>query len=176
MARVEVRPHFELDVALAPDAVALRLSDAISKAPSIEGSVLSRHAQLTIPAAKRRLWSPWLAFEIEEAPGGAHLSGVFLPHPNVWTLWFAVMAVLGFVALAATMFGWSQWLAEQPAWAFWLVPVSTLAAGALYAGALVGQRLGADEMEHIRGFVHASLGVPLPSPADERVGDPAPTA
>ncbi|GMV44570.1 MAG: hypothetical protein AMXMBFR64_62860 [Myxococcales bacterium] len=157
MAWVQVRPHFEMSVPLPPDTVAVRLRDAVARTPAIEGNVLSRHAQVTIPAEQRRLWSPWLAFEIEETPEGSHLSGVFLPHPNVWTLWFALMAMTGFTAFAAAMYGWSQWMAEQPAWAFWaLLPCAAVAA-ALYGGALVGQQLGVEEMARLRAFVAEAL-------------------
>jgi hypothetical protein len=180
MARVEVRPHFELHVPLPPDVVADRLRRAVGVSHAVTGDVLNRHAQITIPAAKRHLWSPWLSFEIEEpegqeekgGPGGhTRLLGMFLPHPNVWTFYVALLAVSLFVALGGLMWGSSQWMAGESAWALWLVPAGLVAAVGLYVGAFLGQRLGADEMDVIRAFVGETLGVEVPSPA--ALGEPA---
>lgn len=162
MARAEIRPHFDLHVPQTPDVVADRLRRSIGIASNVTGDVLNRHAQITIPAARRRVWSPWLTFEIEDVEGQTRLTGMFLPQPGVWTFFAATMAISLFVALGGLMWGFSQWMAGGGTAALWLVPLGLATAGGLYAGALLGQRLGGDEMDTIRGFVHEVLDVPAP--------------
>ena len=173
MARPQIRPHFQLDVPLTADQVSARLQERLeSPGSGFDGAVLKRHCQVTVAPSRRRFFSPWLSFEIEELPDGARLSGQFTPHPNVWTLWAALYAVVLILATGGLLVGASQWLIDQPAWALWLVPGGLAVAAALYVGALAGQRLCADEMDEIRALVHGALDSPAVDPASPRAAAP----
>jgi hypothetical protein len=96
--------------------------------------------------------------QFEETPAGTQLlSGRFAPHPNVWTGFMAAYGVLLMIAIFGTMFGVSQWTLHTPPWGL-LAPPIALATGALfYTAAIIGQRLGADEMHALRDFVDRAV-------------------
>lgn len=160
VVRPRMRPLFEIELSgvdgehvLRQLAAQLREDDA-----PVQGSILTRKAELTTCAATCHAWSPWLSLQFEEtAAGTQRLSGRFAPHPDVWTGFMAAYGVLLMIAIFGAMFGISQWILHTPAWGL-LAPPLALAMGALFYGAsLIGQRLGADEMHALRDFVERAV-------------------
>lgn len=82
------------------------------------------------------------------------------------------------VAFASLFFGIVQLLSGHPPWT-WVVPViaRVLAAG-IYASALVGQGLAADDMHRMRAYVEACLGeareLARQASAESRLSGPSP--
>lgn len=102
-------------------------------------------------------WSPQLTLELEEREGGTLIHGRFGPHPPVWTMYMGIHAIGAFGTLGAAIFGFSQYLAGESPWALWVLPLSPLLAGLVWALAFVGQNLGAEQMYVLRRFLDDSL-------------------
>ncbi len=165
-----VRPRISLLVPLPADRVVQRLEARLSDpAQPFGGAVSRRHVDIVMPAHLQHTWSPQLSLCIDEHPQGAHVSGRFGPHPHVWTFFVALYALSTFLGIAATMFGWSQSLAGQPAWALWGLPLALVLGGASYGGALLGQRLGANQMAALLQVLTEAL-----PEGQEHAGDPSP--
>ena len=81
---------------------------------------------------------------------GSLLKGRFAPHPNVWTLYLFLAFGLGFALLVGTTWGYAQWATDRTPWALASVPVVLVFGLLLYVSSQVGQRLGAEQMDHLR--------------------------
>ncbi|MGM0577915.1 MAG: flavin reductase [Myxococcota bacterium] len=153
-----LRPKFELTVPYAPDSVVRRFRRALT-APNtpVVGNAAMEHVQLFVPERERTFWSPHVDLMLAEDPEGARLFGRIGPHPSVWTLFVALHAVVGFTGLGGLMFGLSQLVSKEPAWALWVVPAA-LALHVFIAGAaFIGQGLGADQIHRLRVFIEDTL-------------------
>lgn len=160
-----LRPTFDLDVRLAPEHAAERLAGLLATA-GLRGRRVGNHLSLTLDRPAKPFWSPWLTIEVErgtgppqdaDAAGRARVHARFHPHPSIWTAFMLTYIALATIALFALSFGISQVVLDQPPVALWLVPVCLGAAAAMYASALVGQRLAADQMHELKQAVEHAL-------------------
>ena len=150
MSTASVRPRFEIEADLDADALMELLRGRLPHCPHCTGVSVGRHAELFVPDADRRLWSPWLSVTADDRGNGSLLRGRFAPHPNVWTLYLFLAFGLGFTLLVGTTWGYAQWATERTPWALLSVPIVTVLGTLLYLASHVGQRLGGDQMDHLR--------------------------
>jgi hypothetical protein len=150
VAPPQVRPTFELELTDEPDEVTRRLRRRLADCPRCTGTSVGRHAELFVPEAERRVWSPWLSVTTETAAdGGSIVRGRFAPHPHVWTLYMFLAFGLGFGLLVGAAWGYAQWAMGEAPWALVSLPLGLLLAGGLYLVSLTGQRLGAGQIDHL---------------------------
>lgn len=127
--------------------------------PTWNGFVMKDYALLRIAEAERRFWSPALHLQI--LPGGADTSsrvhGCFSPSSPIWTFFIACYVLAAMVALAGISYGWAQSALGESPRALWAVPAALLFAGGVHAAGRFGQKLGAEDMERLRGFVDATV-------------------
>lgn len=159
MAPPPFRPRFEIVSPRPPDAVLGRLRTALD-APDAPctGQIAGEHVHLRIARSQRRLWSPFLSLQVSRHPEGALLRGHFGPHPDVWTFFVALYAVLAFCGVVGLLFGLSQWMLGTPPVAFWAIPLALVLAGGVYGLALAGQRLSRPQLLLLRAFVEDAAG------------------
>ena len=150
MTTVRPRPRFDLGIDDPPDEVMQRLRDRLRNCPDCTGASVGHHAELFVPESDQRLWSPWLSVTADESRGGTLLRGRFGPHPTVWTLYMFLSFALGFALLVFASWGYAQWVMEGTPWALYAAPVLIILGALLYGLSLVGQRLGADQMNDLR--------------------------
>lgn len=150
MTTPRVRPRFELELPDDPDAVMARLRGRLPECPNCTGVSVGRHAELFVPQSERRVWSPWLSVTAEAArDGGSLVRGRFAPHPQVWTLCMFLAIGLGFGLLVGVTWGYAQWATGETPWALLSLPLGILLAAGLYVVSLIGQRLGAEQIDHL---------------------------
>ena len=153
-----MRPRFEMTVPESPSQALQRLHDVLERADGpCTGSILGRHVRLRIREDKRTFWTPQLEVEIEPRDEGALVRGLFGPHPDIWTFFIATYAVMTFCGITGLLFGLVQWSLDWSPWALWSVPIAALMIGSVYVVALIGQRLGHDQMVPLRTFLDQSL-------------------
>ena len=145
-----VRPRFDIELGSGPDEVMGVVRDRLPDCPHCTGMSVGRHAELFVPDAERRVWSPWLSVTAHERETGTVLSGRFAPHPSIWTLYLFCSFALGFALLVGTTWGYAQWATERTPWALMTVPIVFALGFLLYLASQVGQRLGADQMDHLQ--------------------------
>src|SRR5690606_27093439 len=112
MKRPRMRPTFELRPDVPPDEIFQRMRERLERSECpISGLVARQYAELMTRSVEKHFWSPVMFLEISERDGGerAKLRGRFAPHPNVWTGFMAIYAVLFMLGLGAAMYGLSQW-------------------------------------------------------------------
>jgi hypothetical protein len=146
--RFEVRPRFELKLAVPTEVLAAAFDAAVEH----DAASWARlpYAEFGVPDDERHLWSPRLAVCIHEpAPGDEELRLVcrFQPEPSVWTLYMALAGALLVGACVAIAWMIASWLLG---WSV-LVPGAALAGllllgGVLYGISGFGQRMAADQM------------------------------
>jgi hypothetical protein len=149
----QVRPRFELEIACDPDSLMEGLRDRLPNCPNCTGVSVGRHAELFVPEANRRLWSPWLSITADEKDDGAVLRGRFAPHPDVWTFYLFLAFGLGFALLVGTTWGYAQWATETAPWALMIIPRVMVLGVALYLASQIGQRLGSEQMTQLRAAI-----------------------
>ena len=59
--------------------------------------------------------------------------------------------------LVFASWGYAQWAMDVTPWAFYVVPVIVLLAVLLFAVSLVGQRLGAEQMQDLRATLESLI-------------------
>ena len=159
MTAPHVRPSFELELADDPDRVMEKLREKLPECPRCTGVSVGRHAELFVPEEEQRVWSPWLSVTAESgSDGGSRVRGRFAPHPHVWTLYMFFAIGLGFSLLVGVTWGYAQWAMDQTPWALLSLPLCVVLGSALYLVGLTGQRLGADQIEHLEDALVELLG------------------
>ncbi|MEE4273514.1 MAG: hypothetical protein V2I67_17705 [Thermoanaerobaculales bacterium] len=151
-----IRPRVEVELDEDPDRVMERLRSRLHGCPRCTGVSVGRHAELFVPEDEQRVWSPWLSVTAEPAAegGGSRVWGRFAPHPHVWTLYMFLAFGLGFALLVGATWGYAQWAMERTPWALLSLPMGLILGGALYLVSLVGQRLGAEQIERLEAALH----------------------
>jgi hypothetical protein len=145
-----VRPRFQIEAASDPDALMEKVRERLATCPDCTGVSVGRHAELFVADEVRRVWSPWLSITAERRSEGSMLRGRFAPHPGIWTLYLFLAFGLGFALLVGTAWGYAQWAIERTPWALLSLPVVLLLVSGLYFASIVGQRLGAEQMDQLR--------------------------
>lgn len=170
MSPPRVRPRFELQIPDDPERVMEMLRARLPRCPDCAGVSAGRHAELFVPQAERRFFSPWLSVTAEADGDGARVRGRFGPHPSLWTGYMVGFFALGTTAVLAATWAYAQWALAHPPRALWCVAVSAVLAGALYVASLVGQRLGEHQMDALRdALAH------LTAPAGDGSAGPVPS-
>ena len=159
MLAAPLRPRFTLQVRRpAPEVIAAVRARLERPGCPVEGMGAGRHLELFVHPERRHFWSPWLSLDVDPVPGGAALiAGRFGPHPSVWTGVMSGYALVAFVVLGGLVFGGTQLLVGHRPWGLWALAPGLLLGGLLYAAARVGQRLGAEQMALLRGFLDRCL-------------------
>ena len=146
----EMRPTFDVALPLpaedAIDQMHKQLREEFRGCTQAAG----RCVDLYVPEAERHFWSPHLSVQVEEAETGSRLHGRFGPHPEVWTLFVFLYAIVGVLVLVGAGLGYSQWLLGRALWGFLLIPAAGLLAVALYVASRLGQKLGRAQMSDLR--------------------------
>ncbi|MBT3344073.1 MAG: hypothetical protein HN404_13820 [Gemmatimonadetes bacterium] len=154
------RPRFRLVVPLSIEDLSQRLQAAV-EAPSAPaaGKVLRDFAVLRVLPGAQHFWSPELTLQLHPAEeGGTLIRGLFGPRAAVWT-GFACFHIFGiFISLMALLFGLSQWSLGMEPFGLWLLPIPLILTISAFVTALVGQRLGEDQMRELRLFLDETVG------------------
>ena len=153
MTAPQVRPRFEIEIDLEADALMERVRERLPQCPHCTGMSVGRHAELFVPDSERRLWSPWLSVTADERSSGSLLRGRFAPHPSVWTFYLFLSFGLGFALLVGTTWGYAQWATDRTPWALASIPAVTVLGALLYLASQIGQRLGGEQMDHLRDAI-----------------------
>jgi len=157
---MEIRPHFEVRVALAPAAAFERVSSYLASPTSeVTGWVHGLYAELALRPEARHMWCPRLAVHVgDEDEDGTTLTCRLQPEPAVWTAYMAVWAVVIVTTMLVIGLGLSQLLRGQAPYALWYgIPGAGLAAVAAYGSALFGQRLSEHEVELLTSALSSAL-------------------
>lgn len=149
-----IRPTFEIPFGgETPCQVMLRLRKRLPDCPRCTGVSTGDHAELFVPSSDRKVWSPWLSVTTEPAESGSVLRGRFSPHPSVWTWYLFCVLGLGFTLLVGLSLAYAQWATDTRPWALLSVPFVGVSALILVLSSQVGQRLGAQQMAHLKRAV-----------------------
>ncbi len=159
MAPIRLRPRFRLTVPMTIDDLTQILQGVLAQdAAPAEGKVLREFVVLRIPEQQQHFWSPELTLQLHEAEGGGTLiRGLFGPRPAVWTMFAGFYSFAFFLSLMALLFGLSQWSLGMEPMGLWVLPIPVVLLISAFATALVGQRLGHDQMGELRDFLDAAL-------------------
>jgi hypothetical protein len=159
-----MRPRVSLRVPDHPDAVVASVKMWAAACPDCRiVTASSRHIVLSVADGEQHTWSPYLDLDVEAVAEGALVRGRFGPSPPVWAFFLAFYAVCVFVSIGGAMLGLSQWMIGQDPWALWGIPLAGLCMALAYAGALVGQRLGSQQMAGLRRTVSEALDDLMPT-------------
>ena len=154
-----ILPRFEVHVGCPERSVAASIVRALATPEcECEGWVEIPYAELHVPEAARHFWSPRLQVTFDESASGTRVHGTFRPEPGVWTGFVFVYSVLGVVSLIGLSLGLAQWTLGRAPVAMLGMPAGVALALGLYFGALVGHRLGHEQMCMLRREFDRALG------------------
>lgn len=122
----------------------------------VTGWVQSCQAELHLEASTD-FFTPTLHLHVEERPAGKVLCGRFAPLPQVWMIFTGIYFVIAFGAIAALVYGATQWMLGEAPWAFLAAPACGALAAFVYGAALIGQGLTAEQMYQLRSFLDGIL-------------------
>ena len=164
---VRMRPTFSLETHLSAENTMRCIKESFCKkseadaddgpASIYRGQFVGNHAMISIVESRRHFWSPWMHLDIRETESGRHVFGRFSPHPSIWTaIMFTYLAIAAIVSFAL-MFGISQQLSGQPAWAYYVIPIGLIVALILWLAAKAGQKLAEDQMQEMKTRIENCL-------------------
>ncbi len=151
-----MRPTFEIPLDATNIDVLDQLSARIDSGDvDLMAQVVTGHAMLKLPRARRSMLSPVLNLEVveQESGDGPVLKGRFSPQPNVWTGFMAIYGVLAMIGLGGLMFGFAKMTVEESPAAMLLAPICLALIGFVYGAAFIGQGLTTNDMYEMRAFV-----------------------
>ena len=159
MAEIRLRPTFELPLPLPADAALERMRRRLNEEDLPRCSAAAgRCIDLRVADEERRLWSPHLSIQVEDAAEGATLYGRYAPHPEVWTSFMFVYFAAAFAVVLGGSWAYAQWVSGEPATALWAVPAGLAVIFGIHAAGAVGRRLGTPQMYQLRTRLERLLG------------------
>lgn len=149
--RFKLRPELSIDLEDTPNGVIEKL-DRVYKRPENDGlfRMYGDYGELHLPAREHRLWSPQLAFSIDEFDSGSKIRGRFSPRTDIWAVVWILYLLMLFTAFYGAALAWSQWTANSPMWGLWVLGGSLTVYASIWVTALTGQHWSADQMEFLR--------------------------
>ena len=158
MASIQLRPRFRAQTALSLAELTGKLRTELERQDALfDGKVLKEFAVQRILANDQHYWSPELSLQLEQLEDRTLVRGLFGPRPAVWTMFAGFYTFTIFLSLIALLYGLSQWSLNMEPYGLWLLPVPLVLLVSAYATALVGQRLGHEQMQELHRFVDQTL-------------------
>ena len=167
-----LRPKFDLDLPVPADEAIQRIRQGLDT-PEYRGTTMSagRHAEFHVIASERKVWSPRLTVQVEDAPGGSSLRGRFAPRADVWTGFMFVYFLVVFLILFGATLGYVQQVSDETPWGYWAIPAGLAVIAGIHGLSYLGQRLAGNQMRELRGQLDAVLSRQFESALDS---DPDP--
>lgn len=159
MEAPRLRPTFRVPLEYPRDVAVERIRARLVAREELQGRWRGkgRWAEIHVPEAERKLWSPYLSLTIDDAADVSELSGRFAPHPEVWTFFMFVYVGVAFLVLFGGTLGYVQWASDEPAWGLWAVWIGVPVLGLLHLASAVGQRLGQEQMRDLQVLIFEVL-------------------
>lgn len=154
-----LRPTFRIALTLPRDEAIEAIRAGFTRRPGLAGRWRGkgRWADLYVPEAERRLWSPYLSIRLDAEEEGCTLMGRFAPHPEVWTFFMFLYFLVAFLVLFGATLGYVQWASDERAWGLWAVWIGVPVMGLIHAASAVGARLGNAQMLELKGEMDGIL-------------------
>ncbi|MEM9378949.1 MAG: hypothetical protein AAGB93_03290 [Planctomycetota bacterium] len=157
-----LRPTFERDIpGVAPDVLSERIAAALSAPEGLPHRRAGHHFLVWLPEDRRRMWSPWLHLDVNEVEGEptrATIFGRFTPAPSMWTAVMFSYLALGVLAVGGGLFGYCQWMIDEPPWGLWFLPVTGGIALVILLFSRTGQSIAREQMVDIVSVVEDAVG------------------
>lgn len=156
-----LRPSFTIDLAmptrkaiplltaeLSSGPMALRRTRVPGSGRDDDGPRDRDHLVLTVPAAARHFWSPWLTIDMTPRDGNAHLFARFSPHPSVWTAFVFGYLGLGSITAVALAIAASGLMVRgvDLSWALWVAGACSVGMAVMWWVSQLGQRIAGTQM------------------------------
>ena len=152
------RPRFIQTSLDSPDEIHDKFKSRMAeKDAPVCGVVIPNHIVLKILPDQRHYWSPQLSLSLEIRDHATLIRGLYGPNPAVWASFFFGYAILGIIALFASMIGLSQWFLGINAYWLWAVPICLFLSLILYLIAQAGQKVGAQQMFDLHHFYEKTM-------------------
>ena len=171
-----IRPWFEFEAPVPPERVIEQVHQRLADRDCPFGGLTAPgRIELHIPSHRQQLWSPQLVVDLQRDGDRTTIRGEFGPHPYVWILYVAAIAVAGIGGLVAVSFGVAQWTMGHAPTAFWAIPLLLAVLLSLYLVAVAGRQLSKSEMAELRSFFDASLNYAVVLSIREHESTPPPS-
>jgi hypothetical protein len=158
MQALKIRPTFEI---LLPVNRITAVEKIRKEIENLERKDLNRlfgnYGELYLPPAECRLWSPFLAFHVDELGEESLVNGRFAPRLEVWTFVWVVYLAMAFSVFFGLVVGYVQWFIGEPVWGLAVAGFGVLVIAVLHIVASVGQQCSADQMTVLRTRLEAIL-------------------
>lgn len=166
MQTTKMRPTFSIPLRVTVDEAAERLEARLASPEHSGGGVALGHCtELYVEASQRRLWSPHLSIQLEEAEQGSVLNGRFSPRPEIWTFLMFVYITMATTAFFGAALAYAQWVVGATLWGLAVTVLSLLAIALLHVVSLVGQRLSRHQMTELKTRMDTILDQAFPESA-----------
>jgi len=155
-----LRPCFEHVVALSRDEARTRLVQTFAQqAPGLEVHEFPNFIGLHIGEAERRFWSPRLLLVLDSTDRETtRIQGTYGPETEVWSGFVYGYMIIGLVGIFSSVLSVSQLFIQATPWGLWVLGAMLVAAGCLYLGSQLGQRLGAGQTVRLQQIYESAIG------------------
>lgn len=161
MSSFRIRPRFSHTLELSPDATRQRIVDSLAReSPGLEVKIFSDFIGVHIGERERRYWSPRLFLNLQPAPEGTLIEGVYGPEIEVWGVFVYGYLISGLLGTFAAILGFAQLVIETTPWGFWIVGGMLVVAAVLYVSAQLGQKFGAWQTFRLHQAYQTAIGRP----------------
>ena len=170
-----LRPKFDLDFPVPADEAMERIRQGLDT-PELRHRTMSagRHAEFHVDASERKVWSPRLTVQVEDAPGGSSLRGRFAPRADVWTGFMFVYFLVVFLIVFGATLGYVEQVSDETPWGYWAIPAGLAVIAGIHGLSYLGQRLAEDQMRELRGQLDSVLSRQF-EPVLDSDSDPPPS-
>lgn len=152
-----LRPRFTLDSYYNIDDLCEKFSNSLQTTDTkYSGKVRKGFVSVFPKPSDRHYWSPHFSLSMEpseDKEGKTHISGIYGPAPEVWTMFVFFYAIIGLSIVIVTVIGFANRALGESSVILWAIPVLILIFGSMYSASYFGQKKGHDQVEGIYVYI-----------------------
>ncbi len=159
----KLRPRFEIrsQLSIAEIGERFRVSYDNANKP-FTGKVRTGYVSIYPVDEDRHYWSPHFSLSMEPSEDNeyeTHISVLYGPAPEVWTMFVFFYAIIGLLVVIVTVIGFANKSIGESSAILWTIPLLLIIFASMYAVSYFGQKKGHDQVEEIYDYMLAILNI-----------------
>ncbi|APD07387.1 hypothetical protein UJ101_01880 [Flavobacteriaceae bacterium UJ101] len=152
------RPRFSIKIPFTKEEMHARFQKILQDENNLyQGIINQDRTIIRLRKDRDQYWHPQLTLRVEEEDGEIFLSGLFGPHPNVWTFFMFLYGLGSSIILFIGMYGIVELTLGKSSYFIWFNLLGIFIILVTYIASKIGQEYSKEHTKSMIRFVKKSL-------------------